>query len=227
MHRRAQPLNGSLDKFSTESESESSRSSQAFILTSLDDGYPKHSASIKAALSSTERSKALVEHSKEIGADTLNTLDHQGEQIRRIQGDVDTVRHEQKKAKRSLFSIKSVFGAAINHFRSEPTKSNHVKETDTLIEKSHKKKHKNKKREEEKNFILMEPIDMSMLSEENRADNRHVNKNLEEISDGVSTLKVMAEEMGEKLDDHNLRLDAITKTTDQALDEMQTLQFRM
>lgn len=201
----------------------SSMSSSAFIKKSfgatqvLDD-----------SLESTERSLAMLDSMERVGGETRDTLYHQGDQLRRIQGDMDEVVVKEKKAKRLLSSISSIWGTLVNYFKSEPTKKDTIAETDKIIKKQKRKK---KKKEKEKPVYNMpreeEIVDLSVLSKANQKKNEKVNDNIEEISKKVSAVKIIAEDMGEELDRHNIRIDKINETTHGASETMKGLQGRM
>lgn len=58
----------------------------------------------------------LAENSRQIGADTLEMLGKQGDQLRRVQEDLDDIEQLQDRADRSMRAISSVGGALANKF---------------------------------------------------------------------------------------------------------------
>lgn len=204
-------------------------SSSGFIRKSL--GF---TAVIDDSLASTERSLAMLDNIEKVGTQTQDTLEQQSEQLRRVQGEMDEVVVNEKKAKRLISSIRSLWGTFINLFRNEPHKEDNITATDKIIKKQKIKNKKNikskkSKKEKEVRDILREEtiVDLSVLSKENKNNNLKVNDNIEKIGQKVCVAEKLARKMGEELDEQNIRLDKINETTHGATEAMRSLQGRI
>ncbi|XP_024889270.1 synaptosomal-associated protein 25-like isoform X3 [Temnothorax curvispinosus] len=65
------------------------------------------------SLESTRRMLALCEESEEIGANTLTMLDHQGEQLDRIEEGMDQINADMKEAEKNLTGMEKCCGLCV------------------------------------------------------------------------------------------------------------------
>lgn len=190
--------------------------------------HAKIKSTIDDSYATADRSLKIVEQTKSLGEETLNTLQFQGEQLKNIQGNVDDVLESEEKAKRHLASIRSLFMTVINYFRPNAGKIDNVSKGDKLIQKNRKKNAnaKNKKKKGKVGAIIMEEyVDMSMLDKEDVEKNTKTNKILDKIGDGVDDLKEIALSMGHEVEEQNARLAILKETTMEAGEEMRTLKM--
>lgn len=71
-------------------------------------------------LESTKRSLALIEDSHDIAVRTGEELQCQGEQLNRIERNLDKIQSDMKVANRHIKSVNSVWGAIGNYFKKAP-----------------------------------------------------------------------------------------------------------
>lgn len=71
-------------------------------------------------LDSTKRSLALIEDSHDIAIQTGEELQCQGEQLNRIERNLDKIQSDMSIANRHIKSVNSVFGAIGNYFKKAP-----------------------------------------------------------------------------------------------------------
>jgi len=202
---------------------------------------------------SVQRSLKLAENTRMVGAETLDKLNSQGEQIRRIQGDLDDIDELQDKADMHMRAINSITGVIGNKFRKGPKGRNGVKEGDKLTAKNRKRREKaghvlddydddedddedlpEESRTERKMRVKksvresggkvsdMYQADMSMLSDDHQDTVKKTDQTLDRIGNIVDDLKVIALEMGDEIDDHNVRLKVMDKSVMRANTRMKT-----
>ena len=80
-------------------------------------------------LDSTKRSLALIEDSHDMAVRTGEELQCQGEQLNRIEKNLDIIQNDMKIANRHITSVNSVFGAIGNYFKKAPKPQESVPET--------------------------------------------------------------------------------------------------
>merc|ERR1711943_73804 len=88
---------------------------------------------------------------QEIGAHTLEMLDRQGEQIRRVQDDLDAIDVNQDRMEREMRSIESVGGQLLNYVTPGTVKARNTNaKVDKEDAKERKKRDKLRAKEEKK-----------------------------------------------------------------------------
>ncbi|KAJ7375722.1 Synaptosomal-associated protein [Desmophyllum pertusum] len=79
-----------------------------------------NAAGKRSTLDSTRRSLALIEDSHDIAIQTGEELQCQGEQLNRIERNLDKITSDMSIANRHIKSVNSVFGAIGNYFKKAP-----------------------------------------------------------------------------------------------------------
>ncbi|KAL6063335.1 phosphatidylserine decarboxylase [Balamuthia mandrillaris] len=187
---------------------------------------------------SVQRALRVAENTKRIGSETMEKLDHQGKQLRSIQGDLDDISHLQDKADRHMRGIESVAGYYANHVTSSGRAKDNNRKADREIDKLRKAEAKDKQlaeREErrrqrkqhgrsrdrgEEDHREYQP-DFSMLSEEKQQKIKDTDSALDRLGDLVSDLGEMALEIRGELQDHNIRLDKVRDSSRQNNERME------
>jgi len=179
---------------------------------------------------SAQRSLKMAENTRGIGADTLDMLNGQGEQIRRVQERADNIDDLQNQAQRHMRAINGIQGVVTNKFTRQKKGKDGVKTGDKKISKlrkerehdrAHEKGDSDEEIETESRFQRhlrhknddkgdrvadMYKADFTMLSEEHQDKIKKTDQALDAIGNLMDDMKVMALEMGDELDDHNERL---------------------
>jgi hypothetical protein len=186
------------------------------------------------------RTLKLTENTRQIAADTLETLGRQGDQLRNVQGDVDDIGELQEKADTHMRAINSLSGALANKFRRKKKGRDHVALGDKLAEKNPTERErleeeafKKEKREKSRagrkavvttsapaNLDAKFKEDFGMLSEESQHKIKQTDHSLDRIGALLDDMKLIAVDMGDELDDHNRRLDILSRDVDKAHTKM-------
>lgn len=177
--------------------------------------------SLTSSLDSVDQSLALVEKTKTIGIETGEKLKHQGQQLKHIQNTVDDIAVEQKKSKRHLSAIDSVWGFFVNKIKRAPKRQDNVKKVDEKLADEVKKRASLQL--ETPYFYKRQYLHLDSLDEEDKAKLKKIDKRLDQIESGVNDLKTISLALGDELDEHIQRLDVLIKTTDKAEHEMRQL----
>ncbi len=170
---------------------------------------------IEDSKASADRSLALAERTKQTGINTVENLQHQGEQLKRAQDNVDEILYKQQKAARHIAVIDSIGGWVKNKFSLRRKKRNHVEEDNKKIKKEAKKIAKKERivpMKVKSDAEMQEPIDYDLLDADDKQDLQHTNDTVEKISDVVDGLKEIALIQSKELDEHNQRLPTLKKT---------------
>eukprot|EP01087_Luapelamoeba_hula_P006068 TRINITY_DN16212_c0_g1_i1.p1 TRINITY_DN16212_c0_g1~~TRINITY_DN16212_c0_g1_i1.p1 ORF type:complete len:420 (+),score=102.64 TRINITY_DN16212_c0_g1_i1:21-1280(+) len=127
------------------------------------------------SLASVQRSLRMAENTRMIGAETLDKLNAQGEQIVRIQEHLDNIDESQSEADRHLRAISSIGGAFGNNFRRRPPRRDGVKKGDKLAAKKKREREKKQKGEADSDDddLANDLDDDGLVSRESRTD-RHL-----------------------------------------------------
>jgi len=190
---------------------------------------------------SVQRSLKMAENTRSLGADTLDMLNSQGEQIRRVQEKADNIDNLQNQASRHMRSINSMAGVVGNKFTRAPSRKDGVKEGNKkvakvrkhnekerskshssddddglMIESKHQRKVRIKQEMDGSRVSDMYQADFSMLSDQHQDKVKMTDQALDAIGNLVDDMKVMAVEMGDELDDHNERLTILDRTITKA-----------
>ena len=170
--------------------------------------------------SSTKNIINVLKETKEIGTDTLTTLQAQGMQIKGIQNGIDTVLHNENIAKRHLRTISSLFWTLMNKILPYPLRRNHGQEVDINIAQQKAKEKKPKKKKDKK--VKLPPIYVEDIIIPSLEDQKLAQKILEdderlrEASEYLDDLQKISKAMGDEIAEHNQRLDMANTTAEEA-----------
>jgi len=170
----------------------------------------------------------LTDETQQVANGTLARLDEQGEQIRRMQDDVDTMEQNFDKADRELKTIGSLWGQIGNSMSSYKQKD---RETNAKIDKVQgkeitkrdKARTKEEKKEEKKQKKLLKkrkgvqpsqelPAEISVLSPQAQSQVRETDQMLDALGSAVANLKGAAIRMGDEVGTQNQRLDVLNQS---------------
>jgi hypothetical protein len=175
---------------------------------------------IDDSLKSAERSVAILHQTEDIGVETIEVLDKQGNQINRIVGGLDDIQEKQYEAKQRIRSINSIFGYFFNWIVPKTKKYDDSKKINKIIEKNNKKENKikyNKKSNiPNNNTTTASLIDYSMVSKESKDKIEKTDKLIDDMLHGVENLKDIAIHQGTLLTQQNEILNIAKDNTDKA-----------
>jgi len=194
---------------------------------------------------SVQRSLKMAENTRSIGADTLDMLNAQGEQIRRTQERADNIDDLQNQAQRHMRAINNIQGVVANKFTRQKKGKDGVKVGDKKIAKSRKDKEHDRSHEKDSDDDIetesrfsrhlrhkdeekvdgvsdMYKADFSMLSEGHQDKIKKTDQAIDSIGNLMDDMKVMALEMGDELDDHNERLKILDSSVTRANTRMKS-----
>lgn len=153
----------------------------------------------------------------QVGAGMLQELHRQGEILARAQYDVDRVQDIQKPAQKELRSIRSVPGQLFNAVA--PEANNKVHDTGAKVKKKQRKidaKAAKKVAKAECRRSISSaaelPSEVKVLSPAAQAAFVNTDAGLDTLSERLSSLKVMAREMGHELDRQEPQLIALARS---------------
>jgi hypothetical protein len=160
---------------------------------------------------------AVAAQTQQLAADTAVELKLQGEQMSRMQEDLDEIRYQEKIAERHTRSIKSIWGTIANFFTPAPKRPDDAQRVNDIIaaRKAEEQRAQAKAQEKaqrssaKKNAV---PFKIEPASKED-ADMEEM---LDDLSAMVTNLHDMSLAMGREIDDHNIRLAVIRDTTEEA-----------
>jgi len=163
---------------------------------------------------SADRSLVMAEKTKQLGIDISETLQHQGQQLKNAEENVDTILYQQKKAERHLSAIESTSGWFANKLRLHTKKHKSAKDNNKKIKKE--KRSSSKSILPTASISKPEPINHDLLDSDDKHLFDHTNDTLEKISGIFHDLKQIAIEQGEEISEHNARLPRLQKKITQA-----------
>lgn len=192
---------------------------------------------------SAQRSVKLAEQARDIQANTMIRLKEQGQQIDRMQGDMDSLHNNMKQSERKLRGIESVWGSVANKVTS--SRNSRYKKKAHMDRKLMKKR----KNEEDKNRKLKQAQwedrkDADHSSSKRKRDtmiaktpgSRDVergtqeeqfyqiiddtDKQLDTLSSVLDDIKNISLDMGIELNEHNERLGALSVDVNKAVPRM-------
>ncbi|XP_076367525.1 synaptosomal-associated protein 29kDa [Tachypleus tridentatus] len=201
-------------------------------------------------LQSTQSSLGLIHESEQIGVATAEELDKQGEQLRNIERKVDDINSTMRISQKHLTSMKSLFGSIKNYFSGTGVQTRMDEPEDKKPGALMSKVTKIKEEGATSNLsshpgLRVRGLDTSGFSEavddleftgstpavRQSADSAYsikaqeyeekFNKNLTNMSEGLSRLTQLAQGLGEELDDQNETLYRITGKVDRADDTLE------
>jgi len=161
---------------------------------------------------STIRTMQKINEAQEVGTQSLEKLDRQGEQLRRIVGDSEQIEDDMKIAARNIRGIKSIWGAFANKFSKSPSGGRR--------QRSGAKDRENSVKEEEvvgpSAAEVFGAAQYQQLSDEQRKkyEEDAVDRDLEQISSGINNLKSLAMDIGKEIDSQTGTIDKLMDQTE-------------
>lgn len=171
------------------------------------------------SLDSTKRSLALIEDSHDKAIKTAEELQYQGEQLNRIERNLDAIHDDMAEANRHISSMKSVFNSMTNYFKKPPKQTaslNCPQEpgvADALTSSSFPTA--NRTRQTEQNYRQANQMSSSASTSHDPFE-RELNENLNLMSRGLDRLKEDALILGQEVDRQNEQLPRITMKAESA-----------
>eukprot|EP01099_Mayorella_cantabrigiensis_P000021 TRINITY_DN1011_c0_g1_i1.p1 TRINITY_DN1011_c0_g1~~TRINITY_DN1011_c0_g1_i1.p1 ORF type:complete len:382 (-),score=100.38 TRINITY_DN1011_c0_g1_i1:88-1233(-) len=179
----------------------------------------------------TRRMLSKLNETETVGANTLVTLQEQGEQIKRVQKAVDRVNDNTDEANDNIKQVDSFWYAVKTHFSKKKKKKRNTNAQidDKLARDSAVKDEKiernpdnnslpvnHNKRANQTGLGPQHPKELEILSKDAQRDIQEADQNLDQMSGALNNLKRMASQMGTEVDGHIVRLDAVQKGVDDA-----------
>ncbi|XP_028513621.1 synaptosomal-associated protein 23 [Exaiptasia diaphana] len=173
-------------------------------------------------LESTKRSLALIDDSHDMACKTAEELVYQGEQLNRIERNLDVIHDDMNVANRHITSMKSIWGTVGNYFKRAPKKTaseipatepqpglgnittSHAFEPSPSGSKQYGTSPSSNYYRQEQTLRSNDPYE------------RQVNENLDLMSQGLSRLKEDAMILGCEIDRQNEQLPRITMKAETA-----------
>ncbi|XP_070572380.1 synaptosomal-associated protein 29-like [Ptychodera flava] len=183
------------------------------------------------SLRSTQRALGVMYETERIGVDTAEELVRQGEQLNRIEKNVDKINKDLKTTQTHLTSLKSVFGGFVNMFRSKPKEEEEPKNERATSERLEKAIHRTEAREGPRNdehpaMRLRDPYSQNYYDRydadrtdgfgshrSTRSANAQIDRNIDEMSSGMSRLKDLALGLGDEIELQNDQIERVTNKT--------------
>lgn len=178
------------------------------------------------SLDSTKRSLALIEDSHDVACKTAEELEYQGEQLNRIERNLDIIHDDMEVANRHITSMKSIFGTVGNYFKRAPKQSAsrqpaenpkqglHNMTTSHAFEPSSSKPQQYGASSSSGYSAYEGKQTQSFVS--NDPYERQLNENLDLMTKGLGRLKEDALILGNELDRQNAQLPRITAKAESA-----------
>lgn len=171
------------------------------------------------SLDSTKRSLALIEDSHDVAIKTAEELQYQGEQLNRIEKNLDVIHDDMAVANRRISSMKSVWNSMANYFKAPPKKTaslnSHLEPEVSDILASSSVQASNRSRPTGQNYPQVNQMSSSASTSHDPFE-RELNDNLNQISRGLGRLKEDALVLGQEVDRQNEQLPRITMKADSA-----------
>ena len=157
------------------------------------------------SLESTRNMKEICEESHIVAIKTLENLDHQGNQLGRVNDGLDDMRSEMRQTEKSLNGMEKFCGliCICPSFKSAKTKEN--KSSKNRVGKLRSK-----------SFSVPDKVSSGPYIQRitNDALEDEMEDNMKDVGNALSNLKNMAEVMGEVVTEHNSKIEDIrTKST--------------
>uniref|UniRef100_A0AC35TSE7 t-SNARE coiled-coil homology domain-containing protein n=1 Tax=Rhabditophanes sp. KR3021 TaxID=114890 RepID=A0AC35TSE7_9BILA len=175
---------------------------------------------LQESLDSSQRARANLENSEQLGIKTAQNLLEQREKLERADHNLDKIHHTTTMTQRNLNSLKSVFGGFFkNKFKSKP------QEPIAQIKTSQTSESLNNtmdKMSSSQGFGYANQTGPS-LSEQSRNQikgtrfeemDREIDSNLDSMSDSLAKLKNLGRAIGQEVEDQNRLLDTIQMKAD-------------
>ena len=161
-----------------------------------------------ATLESTRRMKILVEESESAGIKTIETLEYQGEKLKRVENGLDGMRSDMRQTNNSLKRMEKWCGLLCvcpsfgKSSKSEEDKNKQSKKGTFGIGKSRSKKATVPESGSKGPYI-------KRITNDARED--EMEENMQEIGKSLGRLKIMSEVIGDEVTHHNKKIEDIHK----------------
>jgi len=174
---------------------------------------------VDESLESTRRIRQLAEETEDVAIKTTAELDHQGEKLRGIEGQLDTINEDMKKTEKTLNQMDKFLGL----FRMPKFgKKNKVKPSDDGIWKAGQGSQDDKmdriaaNREKSGAGYNAAPMSSGPIINRITNDDREdeMDENLQAVGSILGNLKNMALDMGVEIDSQNQVIERLTYKTD-------------
>uniref|UniRef100_A0A1B6L6U0 Synaptosomal-associated protein n=1 Tax=Graphocephala atropunctata TaxID=36148 RepID=A0A1B6L6U0_9HEMI len=160
------------------------------------------------SLDSTRRMLALCEESEETGAKTLDTLNHQGEQLDRIEEGMDQINADMKEAEKNLTGMEKCCGLCV----LPCNKSASFKEDEGTWKGNDDGKVVNNQPQrvmDDRNGLGPQSGYIARITNDARED--EMEENMTQVNTMIGNLRNMAIDMGSELENQNRQIDRINR----------------
>ncbi|CAL8345582.1 unnamed protein product [Lota lota] len=190
----------------------------------------------QSAVDSSHRSLGLIYESEKMGVDTAEELMRQGEALKRTEKMVDNMEEDLKTSQRHINSIKSVWGGLVNYFKAKPetkpppVQPNSYQASDKLQsalsssrghEDKYQASHPNLRNVDIGGFGASASVDNSPSVQNGHPKNQHLravhqtlDKNLDDMSLGLSRLKGLGLGLQSEIESQDDSLDSLLNKVD-------------
>jgi len=178
-------------------------------------------AVIDESYESVQRSLQIAEGTRRLATDALESLEGQGQQLKRVQNDVDDISGLQEQNERHMAVIESPFGGLANKFRGKKRSEDAIK-ADKLSAEAAKKREQERQRESKKKIREQRSKnkkgaeeeftyehDLSDLSQPAQDKAALTDKGIDQLGFLVQDMKHIAIAMGDEIDEQNVRIDVL------------------
>lgn len=167
------------------------------------------------SLESTRRMVTMAEESHQMGAATLETLHHQGEQLDRVNDQMNVIHEDIKNTEKNLDNLEKCCGIFKLPWKrvNRPGSDKHFKPKDystVTAQPTNGTYAKDLKRGDVLQSKPSGPF-ITRILDDDRED--EMDQNLGQVSNIVGELKAMATDMNSEIKTHNVKLDAMAKKT--------------
>merc|ERR1711915_1033305 len=180
-------------------------------MTDLERLQAKANAVTDESLDSTRRMMAMMEESQAMGANTMDMLNTQGEQLDRVEGHLDTINAQMKEADKALTGMEKWCGLCVCPWNRA---KNTVNVDDSVWEKSGSGKEAIKRQPAASSDQRDAPAGPYIQKITNDAREDEMEGNIVGVGNILGNLKNMAMDMGSEIERQNNQLDLIQGKTD-------------
>ncbi|XP_033474359.1 synaptosomal-associated protein 29 [Epinephelus lanceolatus] len=190
----------------------------------------------QSAVDSSYRSLGLIYESEKMGVETAEELMRQGEALKRADKMMDNMDQDLKTSQKHINSIKSVWGGLVNYFKAKPEtkpppeepkayqaseKLQNAMASSREHEDKYQASHPNLRKLDTGGFGASSSVDDGSSRQNGYPQNRHLreahhtlDKNLDEMCDGLSRLKSLGLGLQSEIDDQDDSIDALMNKVD-------------
>jgi len=183
------------------------------LRSELSDLQQQMNVKTDASLDSTRRMLQLASEGVEVGVLTMDQLDHQGEQLDHIEGGLDKINADVRDAERNLDDMDKCCGLCIMPWRRRrgPKSSPHVTydKNDATESNARKENRAAKIQLDTKKGGADGGSYVTRITGDARED--EMDDNLRDVAGLVSSMRGMAIDMGDEIENQNNQLDRINR----------------